>query len=127
MHKVTVKAYNGSGDSKTFAGEREVDCPDTLEDATMLEGGDVKKVLSAYWSSKVIDIQRQIRSGTTVSAKAQLNMLLAKAKTDPCSPSLECSGRIVESGGAYVKRSDELSDETAEVYVIGGMGVTIRR
>lgn len=83
MHKVTVKAYNGIGKDKVFAGEREVDCPDTLEDCKALEGGDEKPVVEAYWASKAIDIQRQIRAGTGTSAKAQLNVLIAKAKDDP--------------------------------------------
>jgi hypothetical protein len=42
----------------------------------------------------------------------------AKAKVDPCGTGLECSGRIVESGGAYAKHSYALSDKPAEIYVI---------
>jgi hypothetical protein len=81
MKPLTIKAYNGTGTTKTFAGEKTVDFPDNCEEAVKLWG--LEKVMEHIKSSYVIEVQRQIRAGTTVSAKTQLNMLIAKAKTDP--------------------------------------------
>lgn len=88
MKRVTIEAYNGIGKDKKLAGKREVDQPETLQEAVALEKsqGEEKpeeSVLEYYWSSKTIEIQRQIRAGTTMSAKAQLAAIQAYAKANP--------------------------------------------
>lgn len=91
MKKATIEAYNGIGKDKKLAGKREVDQPETIEEAVTLEtaenAGDEKlgkeAVLEGYWSSKTIEIQRQIRAGTTMTAKAALAKLQAYAMANP--------------------------------------------
>lgn len=81
MKKITIEAYNGTGKDKTLAGKREVDMPETTAEAVKLFGEE--ETLAHITSSYVIDVQRQIRAGTTVSAKSQLNQLMAYAAAHP--------------------------------------------
>lgn len=81
MKKLEVKAYNGTGTTKTLAGIKTVDMPENCEEAVKLWG--LEKTMEHIKASYVIEVQRQIRAGTTVSAKSQLNMLIATAATDP--------------------------------------------
>lgn len=80
MEKFLVKAYNGTGDSKTFAGEKWIDKPTTIEECKQCEAGDEKEVVGHYWSSKVIDEQRKLRAKTSDSAKSQLAQAILIAK-----------------------------------------------
>src|SRR5690242_8468301 len=57
--------------------------------------------------SEVAEHARKIRPDQRIDPR---DIGAAKAKVDPCSTGLECSGRIVESGGACAKDSDALSD-----------------
>lgn len=82
MKKFVVKAYNGIGKAKVFVGEREIDQPENLAEALQCEGGKEDEVLGHYWSSKVIDVQRQIRAKTGESAKSQLSAILSQAKAN---------------------------------------------
>lgn len=83
MKKFLVKAYNGIGKDKVFAGEREIDQPENLAEAVICEDGKEDEVLALYWTAKVIEVQRQVRAKTGESAKSQLNAILSVAKTDP--------------------------------------------
>lgn len=81
MKKVTITAYNGIGKDKKLAGSREVDMPETTAEAVKLFGEE--ETLDHITSSYTIEVQRQIRAGTTMSAKAQLAALEAYAKANP--------------------------------------------
>lgn len=89
MKKFLVKAYNGIGKEKVFAGEREIDQPENLAEAVIAETNAAEKidgekvVLEFYWAAKVIDVQRQLRAKTGEGAKAQLAAILTVAKQDP--------------------------------------------
>jgi hypothetical protein len=83
MKKFLVKAYNVVGKEKTLAGEREIDQPENLAEAVIVEEGKEDEVLAHYWAAKVIDVQRQLRAKTGEGAKAQLSAILAVAKSDP--------------------------------------------
>lgn len=80
MEQFLVKAYNGTGDSKTFAGEKWIPKPSTIEECIECEAGDKKEVVGHYWSSKVIDEQRKLRAKTSDSAKSQLAQAILIAK-----------------------------------------------
>lgn len=87
MKKFLVKAFNGIGKEKVFAGEREIAQPENLAEAIEAEqneqGEGEKIVLEFYWAAKVIDVQRQLRAKTGEGAKAQLSAILTVAKNDP--------------------------------------------
>lgn len=78
MKKLTVTAFNGTGKDKVLAGSKEIDAPESIEEAVDAFGSDV--VLEKFMRSHVIDVQRDIRSGSNTSDKAKLNQLLAKAR-----------------------------------------------
>lgn len=78
MKKVIIKAYNGRGDAKTFAGEQEVQKPDTVDEAVKLYGGD--KVLERFWDAHVIYVQNRIRTGAGTSDRAVLDQIRSKAR-----------------------------------------------
>lgn len=84
MKDVTITAYNGTGKDKVKAGERPAKQPETLAEAQTLFSDE--DILEGFWASHVIEVQRQIRAGTTMSAKAILNQLQAFAKANPDSP-----------------------------------------
>jgi hypothetical protein len=81
MKKQVVEAYNGIGKEKKLAGQREVDMPETIDEATKLWGEE--DFLDYAKSSYVIEIQRQIRAGTTMTAKQQLAAIQAYARANP--------------------------------------------
>lgn len=81
MKKLEVVAYNGTGKEKVLAGKREVDFPETVAEALTKWPED--EILEYIKASYVIEIQRQIRSGTTMSAKQVLAQLQAFAKANP--------------------------------------------
>jgi hypothetical protein len=54
------------------------------------------------------------------------NIGAAKAKVHPSGARFERGGRIVEGGSADAEHSNALSCKSAEVYVIGRMGITLR-
>ena len=98
MKKVTIKAYNGRGENKVFAGELEVNKPDTLKEATEIEGGDESKVLAAYWSSEVIAYQNQIRTGSGTKADQFKAKLIDEAKADKAHGDPTFYNRLVRLG-----------------------------
>ena len=73
-----IQAFTGSGKDKVWIGDRKVDLPTTIEEATTL-WGDAKFIKMAC-ESYVIDVQRELRSGGKTSAKSQLNDLIAAAR-----------------------------------------------
>lgn len=81
MKKVVIKAFNGTGKEKVLAGEREVDMPENVDEAKELFGED--DALDYITSSYTIEVQRQIRAGTTMSARQQLRALEAYVKANP--------------------------------------------
>jgi hypothetical protein len=81
MKKVVIEAFNGIGKEKKLAGKREVDMPETPEEAVKLFG--VEDTMDYIRASFTIEIQRQIRAGTTMSAKAQLAAIQAYARANP--------------------------------------------
>ena len=88
MKKVEIEAYNGIGKAKKLAGKRVVDMPETPEEAVQLFGkGDEKlgleETMDYIRSSYTIEVQRQIRAGTTMSAKQQLAAVQAYARANP--------------------------------------------
>jgi hypothetical protein len=84
MKSFLVKAFNGIGKDKVFAGEKEIPMPETLAEAIQNEAGDEKEVLGHYWAAKVIDEQRKLRAKTSDTAKSQLAaaILIAKQQLD---------------------------------------------
>ncbi|KKL66565.1 hypothetical protein LCGC14_2143680 [marine sediment metagenome] len=78
MESKLIQAFTGHGKDKVFAGDRKVNIPATVEEATELWGDDkfVKMAVESY----VIDVQRELRSGGKSSAKTQLNDLISTAK-----------------------------------------------
>lgn len=88
MKRATITAYNGLGDKKVLAGTREVNEPETLDEAIANEVEDGEEdgaasVLGYYWGGKTIEIQRQIRAKTTMSAKATLAAIQAYVRQNP--------------------------------------------
>jgi|KBSMisStandDraft_5_1062788.scaffolds.fasta_scaffold221620_1 hypothetical protein len=81
MKSVVIKAFNGTGKDKVLAGDRTVDMPETTEEAVKLFGEE--DTLDYITSSYTIEIQRQIRAGTTMSARQQLRALEAFVKANP--------------------------------------------
>lgn len=81
MKKQTIEAYNGTGKDKKLAGSREVDMPETTEEAVKLFGA--AETMDYIKASYVIEVQRQIRAGTTISAKKQLEAIQAAARANP--------------------------------------------
>jgi len=77
MESKLIQAFTGSGKDKVFIADKKVDIPTTVDEATEL-WGDVKFVKMAR-ESYIIDVQRELRSGGKVSAKSQLNDLIAAA------------------------------------------------
>lgn len=71
MKTFLVTAYNGIGKDKTFAGQREIQEPENVQEALQVYGTEAD-LLEYAFSSYKIEIQRQIRAGTTVSVKQQL-------------------------------------------------------
>ena len=78
MESKLIQAFHGSGESKVFAADKKVELPTTIEEAVNLWGE--AKFVKMACESYVINVQRELRSGGTVSAKAQLNALIAAAK-----------------------------------------------
>ena len=78
MESKLIQAFHGSGESKTWAGDKKVDLPVTMEEAVQLWGE--AKTIKMARESYTIDIQRELRAGGKVNAKSQLNQLIASAK-----------------------------------------------
>ena len=72
-----IQAFTGSGKDKVFIADKKVDLPQNVDEAVELWGNEkfVKMAVESY----VIDVQRELRSGGKVSAKSQLNDLIAAA------------------------------------------------
>lgn len=81
MKKVVIEAFNGIGKEKKLAGKREVDMPETPDEALKLFG--MEDTMDYIRASYTIEIQRQIRAGTTMTAKAQLAAIQAFARANP--------------------------------------------
>ena len=100
--KITeITAYNGIGKDKVFAGKRDEKQPETVDEARQLWGDD--DLLEYAWSSRVIEVQRQIRTGTTMSAKAQLAALEAYARQNPESEVAKTLALLKEKGAGAVE------------------------
>ena len=78
MKTVTIKAYNGQGDDKSFAGEEKANKPDTLEEAAKEYTDEV--VLKGFWKSHVIYVQNRIRTGGGTSDRSKVSTLKALAR-----------------------------------------------
>ena len=78
MEKVTVTAFTGTGAEKVLVGEREINVPQTVDEALTVYGS-LSNLLEFALRSVVIDVQRQIRSGTATSSKKQLNSIIERA------------------------------------------------
>jgi hypothetical protein len=50
-----------------------------------------------------------------------------EAKVDPSSAGFKCGSRVVERGSSNAEYANALSCKPPEVYVIGRMGITLRR
>lgn len=81
MKMVKIEAYNGIGKEKKLAGVREVEMPETTAEAVKKFGEE--ETMGYITSSYTIEIQRQIRAGTTMSAAKQLAAIQAFAKANP--------------------------------------------
>lgn len=113
MKKSVIEAYNGIGKEKVLAGKREVDEPETLEEARKIDSDE--DILEYYWSSKTIEIQRQIRAGTTMSAKQQLAALDAYVKANPESEVAKTLALLREQmGGKKVEETPPTPPATPE-------------
>lgn len=114
MEQFLVKAYNGTGDSKTFAGEKWIPKPSTIEECIECEAGDKKEVVGHYWSSKVIDEQRKLRAKTSDSAKSQLAsaILIAKQMLDAGDSKLADLLKAAKVKLPWEANGEEKKDET---------------
>ena len=77
MESKLIQAFTGSGKDKIFIADKKVDLPQNAEEAVELWGE--AKLVKMARESYVIDVQRELRSGGKVSAKSQLNDLIAAA------------------------------------------------
>ena len=77
MESKLIQAFTGSGNSKTFVADKNVDLPTTVAEAVEL-WGDVKFVKMAR-ESYTIGIQRELRGGGQ-SKTSQVNALIGEAK-----------------------------------------------
>lgn len=93
MQKVTIKAYNGKGESKEFAGEKEVNRPTTVDEAVEMFGSE--RVLKGFWASEAIHVQNQIRTGTGHSPRAKLNTLVEEARRQKATGDSRVYDRLV--------------------------------
>lgn len=75
MKKTVVKAYQGIGKNKVFVGQREIDEPQNFEDVRQLMSEE--DAVANIVSSMKIDVQRQIRAGTTAGEKQKFSKLEA--------------------------------------------------
>ena len=55
------------------------------------------------------------------------NIRATEAKVDPSGARFKCGGRIVEGGSSNAEYANAPSRKFTEVYVIGRMGITLRR
>ena len=78
MESKLIQAFTGSGESKVFVADKKVDLPNSVKDAVSLWGEE--KFVKMARESYVIDIQRELRSGSKSSAKTQLQDLITAAK-----------------------------------------------
>ena len=62
MTKFTIEASNRVDGKNVLAGSREVDKPETIEEAVKAHGSEA--ILKGFWKSYVIEVQAQIRSGS---------------------------------------------------------------
>lgn len=81
MKTRTVTAYNGTGENKVLAGSRDINEPETLDEAEKEFGEE--DALEYLMSARVIEVQRQIRAGTTDSDRAKMKKLKAAAAANP--------------------------------------------
>lgn len=96
MKTVTIKAYNGKGEDKVLAGEREVQKPDTIPEALTLHGNEY--VLKRYWADHVIVVQNQIRTGAQPKAEQFKQALIEEATKDKAAGDPSFYNRLVQLG-----------------------------
>ena len=79
METVTVKAFTGEGDEKVLVGEREISVAQNVDEAIKVYGS-MANLLDFALRSYVIEVQRQIRSKTSMSTKKKVNQIVERAK-----------------------------------------------
>ena len=72
MKKVTITAFVGTGATKQLAGSKEMELPETVEEAVKFYGDDLVPLANR---SRVIDEQRGIRAGESTSFAAMFKRL----------------------------------------------------
>lgn len=80
MTKFTIEASNRVEGKNVLAGSREVEKPETVEEAVKAHGGDA--VLKGFWKSYVIEVQAQIRSGSDAPTTLKTFKALGTDKQD---------------------------------------------
>ena len=97
MKTVVIKAYDGKGENKQLAGEREVQKPESLAEAVKLHGNE-EYVLKRYWNSEVIFVQNQLRTGSASKAEAFKTALIGDATKDKAADDPTLFNRLVQLG-----------------------------
>lgn len=100
MNEHLVVASNGQGKAKTYAGERKINRPTTLDEAVQ-EYGSVDNFLKLAFESRVINVQRELRGNggglkTKVEEMISVARLRAKEGDDTLLNNL-IAARVVES------------------------------
>jgi hypothetical protein len=95
-----IVAYNGTGTSKVYAGEKMEQRPEKVDEALTLWGEE--KLLAYAWSSHAIVVQRQIRDKSSDSAKNQLAALELYARQNPDSDVAKTLALMKTKGAAFV-------------------------
>jgi hypothetical protein len=100
MTKVTIEAYvKEPGKDAVKAGEREVNKPADIDEA--VEMFSANEVLAGFWRSHVIDVQREIRSGTSSKGKvttSKVNQLIQLARTEKLAGDPTRLNQLIELG-----------------------------
>ena len=95
-----IQAFNGTGTTKVFAGEKMEERPENVQEALVKYGEE--KLLAYAWASHTIVVQRQIRDKSADSAKNQLSALEAFARANPNSDVAKTLALMKEKGAAFV-------------------------
>jgi hypothetical protein len=74
--------------------------------------------------SKVAEHAREIHPDEWIDPG---DIRATEAKVDPGGAGFKCGSRVVEGGSSNAEYANALSRKSTEVYVIGRMGITLRR
>src|SRR3989304_1390053 len=96
MKTVVIKAFNGKGEHKQLAGEREEQKPESITEALKLHGEEY--VLKRYWADHVIVVQNQIRTGSAPKAEVFKSALIAEAAKDRAAGDPSLYNRLLQLG-----------------------------